>query len=521
MLSLRKGLSILTLAVVATIASSQQVYYPPAIGDFGAPDRLSRSSDLTGNTDSKSGIFSAWFRLDGGDGVALPFLDNTDNRIYIARNTGNKILMKFRDSTGVTILDRYSSTTYTADGVWRHVLLSWDAEGGLASNQHMYVDDVNVKGTGSAGDDAIDYTQTTWGVAGNAAGSAFFDGALAEVYFAPGQYLDFSIAVNRREFIDADGYPVDLGASCYKPTGTAPLVCMKTQFNNAGENSGTGGNFVINGAPTYTVGPRPMRAPTYTNVPATGTVALGDFNGTSDRLGRTSDLVGDADSKVGIFSVWLRLDGGDGVALPLLGNGSDRIYIERTVGNQFRMRMRNSAGTLILSRNSLEPHTASGIWENLLLSWDLEGADSAKQHMYVNDLSEIAPGSPTDDAIDYTQATWGIAGNAAGTLFFNGAIDELYFNTTAYFDFSVEANRRRFISSTGYPVNLGPSGYKPTGTAPIVYLRTPYNNAGLNSGTGGDFVINGAPVWTTGPVPIILGFGIAGGRGLGVGGRRH
>ena len=119
----------------------------------------------------------------------------------------------------------------------------------------------------------------------------------------------------------------------------------------------------------------------------------------------------------------------------------------------------------------------------------------------VDDKNEV---TLVDLAIDYTQPAWGIGASSVGGLLFDGVISELYFNTAEYLDFSIEANRRLFISADGYPVDLGLSGQKPTGTAPIVYMRSPADNAGLNSGTGGDFTIYGSPTSTTGPKPIRL-----------------
>lgn len=57
--------------------------------------------------------------------------------------------------------------------------------------------------------------------------------------------------------------------------------------------------------------------------------------------------------------------------------------------------------------------------------------------------------------------------------------------------------------------------------APLIYMRTQHNNCGQNSGTGGDFTINGSPGWSLGPVPMISGFGLVGGGGLGARGRMY
>jgi hypothetical protein len=73
----------------------------------------------------------------------------------------------------------------------------------------------------------------------------------------------------------------------------------------------------------------------------------------------------------------------------------------------------------------------------------------------------------------------------------NACLAEVYINLAEYVDLSVEANRRKFISSAGKPVNLGASGSVPTGTAPIMYFKGPASAFPTNLGTGGNFTVTG------------------------------
>lgn len=123
----------------------------------------------------------------------------------------------------------------------------------------LYIDDFDDKSASSTlVNDTISYATTNW-AAGFVYGlgqEGFANGCLADLYFAPGQYLDMSIAANRRKFIDASGYPVDLGADGSTPTGAAPAVFMhlsKTEApNDFAINRGPGGNFVFTPAGLYT-----------------------------------------------------------------------------------------------------------------------------------------------------------------------------------------------------------------------------------------------------------------------------
>ena len=254
----RNFISILLAGVLAGALAfaGAPSYYPPAIGDFdGAADYLSRGSDLTGNADGKVGTLSAWVRFDGSDGANQAFLSNVTNNFYIRKQISNKLHLVGKQVGGASALNVESSTTYTASASWLHLLASWD----MAVGWHLYVNDVSDKGTETNFvDAAIDYTGGGSGIAVRRSNLADkLNGAISEFYFAL-EYLDLSDPANRRKFIDANGYPVGLGPSCSTPTGTASIICMRTQFNNAGLNDGTGGDFVINGAPTYTQGSVPI-----------------------------------------------------------------------------------------------------------------------------------------------------------------------------------------------------------------------------------------------------------------------
>jgi len=123
-------------------------------------------------------------------------------------------------------------------------------------------------------------------------------------------------------------------------------------------------------------------------------------------------------------------------------------------------------------------------------------ADTTKRHLYVNDVSDLLVAVYVNEIINYTVESWVVGASSTGTFKFNGAIAELWFNMGQYLDFSVEANRRKFISATGKPVNLGSDGSTPTGVAPIVYQRINGGDAAAgfatNLGTGGNFSVVGS-----------------------------
>jgi hypothetical protein len=230
-------------------------------------------------------------------------------------------------------------------------------------------------------------------------------------------------------------------------------------------------------------------------VAAAFTCDAADFDGTNDKMARGAELDGMADSKSGIFSGWVRIDGGDGTTRRILGTqsgGGLQVFIN--AGNVFRALARNAALTDILGMNTPNTFTASITWLHVLMSWDL--ATASARSIYINDSINVVVDTFVDDTIDYTRGNWGVGDNPGiNPVKWNGAMAEIYFAPGQYLDFSVEANRRKFISATGKPVDLGADGSTPTGVAPLVYLHLDDGEAvanfATNRGTGGNFTITG------------------------------
>lgn len=82
--------------------------------------------------------------------------------------------------------------------------------------------------------------------------AAAYSGILdvANPWFAPGQFIDFSVLGNRRKFVDGSGKPVDLGTDGSIPTGTAPAIFFSGNASSFAINKGTGGAFTLTGALT-------------------------------------------------------------------------------------------------------------------------------------------------------------------------------------------------------------------------------------------------------------------------------
>lgn len=78
-----------------------------------------------------------------------------------------------------------------------------------------------------------------------------FTGDVADLWIAPGQFIDFSVTENRRKFISASNKPVNLGVNGATPTGTAPVIFFSGDASSFGQpNLGSGGAFSHTGSLT-------------------------------------------------------------------------------------------------------------------------------------------------------------------------------------------------------------------------------------------------------------------------------
>lgn len=233
---------------VSQLLAGTSQAYPVTVdaADFDGTDYMTRGAGFTGAADSKTGIVSAWIRLDGGDAAFLRVIAIATFALH--RNSSNKFAVLGYTSGLSNILSIPTSSSYLLGATWYHVLASWDLANAVG---HMYINDVSDVGTTVLTNDTIDYTAADWGVGADPDGTELMDGCMSEIYFAPGQYLDFSIIGNRRKFITSGGKPVYLGSNGGLPTGTAPILYSHLgdgeTVANFATNRGSGGDLSITG----------------------------------------------------------------------------------------------------------------------------------------------------------------------------------------------------------------------------------------------------------------------------------
>ena len=199
------------------------------------------------------------------------------------------------------------------------------------------------------------------------------------------------------------------------------------------------------------------------------------------RFQRNSDLVGNADGKKFILSAWIKSrDSGivniwthNGVLFNGFKFGGS--FGSPSVTNNFEVQMRSSAG-VDLARFHSGVGYADDTWHHVLASGDVGIAGA--RHLYVNDASDLVVDNFVDGTIDFTGTIHNFA--ASGMCY-----AELYINLAEYLDFSVVANRRKFITAGLKPADLGSDGLTPTGIAPLLYMRGGVGEFDVNLGSGG------------------------------------
>jgi hypothetical protein len=178
----------------ARITSS---YDPVPAGFDGSTTYLKRAGGLTGAADSKLLTISCWLRLGNSAGGLIvnadTALNGTTTRTGAGLDTTNFYVTGY-NSAGTHIVGIQTSALPV--GPWVHVLASVDLSS--TSKRHLYVNDVSdMASIFVYTNDTMDFTMADWGIGATAGGSSKFQGSMADLWFAPGVYLDFSNSANR------------------------------------------------------------------------------------------------------------------------------------------------------------------------------------------------------------------------------------------------------------------------------------------------------------------------------------
>lgn len=224
---------------------------PPA-AEFDGSSYLQRSSVLSGVANSKLGTFSAWLRPDA-DGSYMTVLgarrlgSGTDGALIITRTPSNRLAFQgFKENpTASDLVITTSSTNIVAANGWRHIAASWDMSD--TGKRHVVLDGASDISVTTYNNVAIDYTLGTWEIGRDPFyTSDIWTGALADVMWWPGVYVDLSVATNLAALYLAGPVPASRAVSLI---GT-PAVQFSGPWSAWKTNKGGGGAFTEGGTLT-------------------------------------------------------------------------------------------------------------------------------------------------------------------------------------------------------------------------------------------------------------------------------
>ena len=216
---------------------------------------------------------------------------------------------------------------------------------------------------------------------------------------------------------------------------------------------------------------------------ASGVADAIDFDGVTDYLSRSSDLVGNADGKAFTFSCWVWRSGAGYVRMYRVDGAALRVRVECDESQTLVM-ARDSGGNNILYMDGAAGLLPKDTWTHVLISVDL--TNTANRHFYVNDVnltSSVSWSVYSNTNINFTGAL-PVVGGGDGSA--NKRRLAHVFLAYEYVDLSVEANRRLFITADRKPA-ANQSALNPILYLPLLDPTQP----GKNLGTGGGFALNG------------------------------
>lgn len=210
------------------------------------------------------------------------------------------------------------------------------------------------------------------------------------------------------------------------------------------------------------------------------------FNGSTTYLNKTAALIGNP--LKGIMSFWFKTS-----SLP---NGTYIFNVDD--GNGEVTGVHVFSGILILGFipaaqnsgiagivNSISTY-ADNNWHHLLYSWDNPNNIT---NVLIDGTNVNTPGGAITGIADGTN--WNIGRRVDGTGYYSGSLAELFIATGNYYDLSILANVRKFLTASKRPAFLGNNGSLPTGSQPEVYMKGLGTGFNINSGSGGNFTSNG------------------------------
>ena len=440
----------------------------------GTNDYLSRTSDLTGNADGKTFTFSCWvyfvttgttqriYTVQSGAGGENGF------QAYIT-NTGQFIINNYVDGGGggANRTLTFTSSLLVPEKTWSHIVFSCDLTN--TSNRHLYINDVLDSSVtyGYYNNLNIDFALAEHYIGYVNGFSQNVKGRLAHVYLDY-TYRDLSVEANRRLFITDDFKPAS-GLASLSPILYLPL----TDADTAGDNSGTGGDFTVNGTLDTA-----QRGPNQNNCVAS------EFDGSNDYL--TNSSISITNSKVLSGAITYRVDGNDKYIFMGRRSGGGQSINFTTESNFVRLYLTSDSAVQI-AKFTLQNSARVGQHHHLAFCIDTDNQSGSKVFLDGVDTEITFDTFVSGGTFNIVDAS--VGAQYVGNNKWDGMLGELYLDD-AYIDLASDnifwdedANRPKPVRQV----------LDETDNTPLVAMPIEGNDAGLNLGTGGNFNVNSGP----------------------------
>jgi len=452
----------------------------PAVITFSSAHGIDSSGGYTRVRLSTITQGGGWSGLGSGSGGVL-VLGHSTNTITVDLDTsglpayvplGNIVrcfianaFSVFLANTGETNFVSLITTTALPPDEWVNVLCSWDMQQAAGAKKvDLYFNDspvtVLTRADYTAGFN-IDYGvglpdtfyNVAWKVFGNGGVSGCgYAGEVAEFWFNTTDYIDFSDTSNRLKFHDVAGKAVDLGVQGEIPTGVAPTIYMGLNQHHS-----------------------PVPDP---NVVFVDPLGYG--------LSQTGGLIGTTTKFV--LSFWIDRNTRGAFLYP---DGYVEIDLNTNSDPPVCVCFIASTGSPF-TQFQFEYDVGRG--GNIRMQCDFTGGARDVIVYYGNTLATV---TSTGDSAGEIAIAWDQGADFALFLNLRGYIGEFWFGPGQYFNVV-----DKFVDGSGNPVDLGPTGALPSGTAPVVFLHLdpgdPASAWGTNHGTGSNFGQGGSYVLVSG-----------------------
>ena len=230
------------------------------------------------------------------------------------------------------------------------------------------------------------------------------------------------------------------------------------------------------------------------------------FDGTTTYITHTGDLTNAVNSNKMTIAFWVKPgESSDDSVMHVLTTNNAAIDIYRSGTNEIVWKLTDihghtMTGTSGAVLDEVSPYTL------VMMSFDISDYNAPRVIITYNDTvqeSEILTNNFDTSQIRLTgYSEWVVGASKDHNAIWDGEIAMVLVKFGVALDFEIEVVRRKFITSSWLPVNLGPTGALPfsdlslASPAPEVYLtiladQTDPEDIAVNRGTGGNFDSHG------------------------------